>query len=284
MHNDNWDDLRFVIAVAETGSVSQAARRLGVNHATVLRRVSDFERRHGAAVFEKTTRGYRVLNDKRDVIKAAKSAESAMETVGQLAGGHFGELSGKTRVTSTDTFSQMVLPGIVGDLQRTSDGLFIELISSNAHLDLAAHRIDVAVRPSVELATDLEGEVVAILGFAVYTSDTATTNWLGLSGPLGRSVAGRWMAENIDRNQIVAASDSFFVLRELAASGCGNAVLPCIMGDCDTRLQRNDAAAPHFEVPIWVASHVDVSQSARSRSLRGAFAGALAEMAETLHG
>ena len=57
MHNDNWDDLKFVLSVAETGSVSGAARRLGVNHATVLRRISAFEDAHGAEVFERSQQG-----------------------------------------------------------------------------------------------------------------------------------------------------------------------------------------------------------------------------------
>jgi DNA-binding transcriptional LysR family regulator len=284
MHRANWDDLRFVIAVAETGSVSQAARRLGVNHATVLRRVSDFEQRHGTAIFEKTTRGYRVLTDKRDVIQAAKVAETAMTTVGQLAGGHNGELRGKTRVTSTDTFCQMVLPTIVADLQNRAEGLFIELISSNAHVDLALHQIDVAVRPTIELAADLEGESIATLGLAVYTSNRVSKAWLGLSGPLARSEGARWMADNVDPDQIVAASDSFFVLRDLAAVGCGQAILPCLIGDGDPRLLRAATRAPHFKVPLWVASHVNHAASARSRSLRAAFSQALFEKSDALLG
>lgn len=284
MHRDNWDDLRFVIAVAETGSVSQAARRLGVNHATVLRRVSDFESRHGTAVFEKTTRGYRVLTDKRDVIKAAKVAEAAMSAVGQLAGGNTGDLRGSTRVTSTDTIAQFVLPRIVAEIQKRSDGMFVEMISSNAHLDLAAHRIDVAVRPTIDLPADLEGEAVAMLGFAVYATNDETAPWLGLSGPLARSMAGRWMAENVAGDQIAATSDSFIVLRELVAAGCGKAILPCFLGDADRRLLRIDAGAPYFKVPIWVASHVDVSASVRSKALRAAFASRLTEISDALSG
>ncbi len=60
MHSDNWDDLRYVLAVAETGSVSGAARRLGVNHATVLRHVAAYEARHGIELFDKSARGYAV--------------------------------------------------------------------------------------------------------------------------------------------------------------------------------------------------------------------------------
>ena len=60
MHSTNWDNLRFVLSVANHGSVSAAARALGVNHATVLRRVAAFEEDHGGAVFEKTATGYRI--------------------------------------------------------------------------------------------------------------------------------------------------------------------------------------------------------------------------------
>lgn len=284
MHKLNWDDLRYILAVAETGSVSQAARKLGVNHATVLRRVSDFERRHGAAIFEKTTRGYRVLADKRDVIKASKAAEDAIAMVEQLAGGHAGALRGKSRVTSTDTFCQVLLPGIVSKLQTQRTGLLIEIVSSNAHVDLARHRIDIAIRPALELGADLEGEIVADLGFAVYSAVPENLSWLGLSGSLARSVGARWVAENIADDQVVAEADSFHVLRELSAVGCGRAILPCFIGDSDTRLQRVKIGIPRLEVPIWVASHVDHSRSARIQLLRKAFVEALLEKKDILHG
>jgi DNA-binding transcriptional LysR family regulator len=218
------------------------------------------------------------------VIKAARIAEAAMMTVGQLAGGHTGELVGKLRVTSTDSFCQVLLPSIVTDLQRRSDGVFIELISANPHIDLALHQIDLAIRPTIELPEGLVGEAVATLGFAVYAAENASTAWLGLSGPLARSIGGRWMAENIPPKRIAAASDSFLVLQELAASGGGHAILPCFLGDCDPRLQRSDTHAAHFQVPIWIACQADQSTSPQLRLLRAAFAAAFAGMKARLLG
>lgn len=284
MHKPNWDDLRFILAVAETGSVSQAARQLNVNHATVLRRVSEFEHRHGTVIFEKTTRGYRVLADKRDVIKAAKSAEAAIHAVETSLGGQSAELKGKTRVTSTDTFCQLVLPKIVADLQRSARGLFVEVINANAHVDLAFHRIDVSIRPTLNLPDDLEGETVSELGFAVYAVDPAVEKWIGCSGPVSRSSVAIWQAETIAQEDIVGSADSFQVMHGLAAAGCGRAILPCFVGDKDARLQRLDVGMPHFKVPIWVASHVELSMSPRVRILRNALSEALAEMAGELRG
>ncbi|MBS0563422.1 MAG: LysR family transcriptional regulator, partial [Proteobacteria bacterium] len=71
----NWDDLRFVLAVIQEGSVSAAARVIGVNHATVLRRVAAFEAAHGLALFDKTARGYRIPPDRAQVIEAARDVD-----------------------------------------------------------------------------------------------------------------------------------------------------------------------------------------------------------------
>ena len=72
MHSANWDNLRFVLSVAEHGSVSGAAKALGINHATVLRRVAAFEEAHGGPVFEKTATGYRVLPDHTRLLQGSK--------------------------------------------------------------------------------------------------------------------------------------------------------------------------------------------------------------------
>ncbi len=70
MAQDDWDDLRFVLAVTEGGTVSRAARRLGVNHAAVLRRIARFEARCGP-VFDKTPRSYASARGQAGLIAAA---------------------------------------------------------------------------------------------------------------------------------------------------------------------------------------------------------------------
>ena len=98
MHShENWDDLRFILAVAETGSVSAAARKLGVNHATVLRRVSAYEERQGIDIFDKTSRGYRVIEDRLRVITAAREVENAIQAVDRAVQGTQAPLQGKVK-------------------------------------------------------------------------------------------------------------------------------------------------------------------------------------------
>ena len=113
MHRDNWDDLRYVLAVSETGSVSAASRMLKVNQATVLRRIAAFEDRQGAEVFERSPQGYQVPSDRLRLVEAAREVRNAIDTVGRILQGAEAQLSGVVRVTSTDTFCISVLPDVV---------------------------------------------------------------------------------------------------------------------------------------------------------------------------
>ncbi|MGC3940353.1 LysR family transcriptional regulator [Roseobacter sp. EG26] len=280
MHNENWDDLRYVLAVAETGSVLQAAKHLGVNHATVLRRVSAFEDRYGTVLFERTSQGYQLLADCAHIIRAAHSAAVAMQEVHRLASGGRLTLRGTVRVTSTDTLCRAVLPAFVDALQVEEQDLAITLLSSNTHLDLSREQASIAVRPSVRLPEDMVGEVAAELAFAAYAVNDAQTKWLGLTGPLARSIAGAWMDANVASDQITIAADSFLTLQEMAAVGGGIAVLPCFVGDRDHRLLRLPDLMPPMSVPLWVAQHVDAIETQQMLAVKMRLIRFLAEQQE----
>lgn len=268
MHNENWDDLRFVLAVAESGSVLQAARHLGVNHATVLRRVAAFEERHNTTLFERTARGYHLLPDRAHVIRAAQSAEAALMEVNRLAIGGQITLRGTVKVTSTDTLCATILPRFVVAMQAEQQDLGVSLLSSNTYLDLLRETTTLTVRPSPSLPDDMVGDIATELAFAAYAVDHSQTEWLTLSGPLSRSIAAKWVDENIKPTKRTIAADSFLTLREIAALGRGIAVLPCFVGDPDGRLTRLDDIMPRLAVPVWVARHADAVETQQMRAVQ----------------
>lgn len=286
MHNHgNWDDLRFILAVAETGSVSAAARKLAVNHATVLRRVAAFEERQGIDIFDKTSRGYRVIEDRLRVITAAQEVENAIQAVERAVKGTQAPLQGTVRVTSTDSICQIVLPPIVADIHKEAQSLKIELLSTNAHLELSRLNADITVRPAETLADELKGDVAARLAFDIYASpECSRDRWLGLSGPLARAPVAKWMDAAVSPTQLVGTADSFMTLREYAAIGLGQAILPCVVGDMDPRLERRPGIMPDASVAIWVASHFDLYDAPRIRAARQLLNQALAKRAGELAG
>lgn len=284
MMRENWDDLRFILAVAEEGSVSGAARRLGVNHATVLRRVAAFEQASGMEVFDKRPHGYDVAADQSRIIEAAREVEQAVQAVKRMMQGARAPISGEVRVTATDTFCLCVMPEVLVRLRLATPDLKVEVICSNAHIDLARTKAEIAVRPAERLPDDLAGESPAWLGFAAFRArGRGGEDWLGMSGALSRSVASRWIAANVDPGRIVATADSFPALKQMAAAGLGRTILPAILCADDPRLESADDFEP-VAVPIWVASHTDLAEISRIAEARRILCDALHAMAPRLLG
>lgn len=286
MHrSESWDDLRHVLRVAREGSVSAAARSLGVNHATVLRRVAAVEARFGLNLFEKSLNGYKPAEAHAGVFEAIAEIETAVIGLARVVQGQKAPLSGIVRVTATDTFCHSVLPQIIQQLHSGSSQLRIELINSNHHVDLARMDAELSVRIGQSLSEDMEGDIVAELGFAAFTApDYAGSQWVGLAGPLSRSVPAQWMADTLNPAQSVSAADSFLTVRELAAAGLGLAILPAFLGNSDSRLERRDVGLAPMQVPIWVAGHRDMLSVPRIRAARAFLGKALRARQDYLRG
>lgn len=284
MHRMNWDDLQFVLAVVEAGTVAGAARALGVNHATVLRRIAAFEDRLGTELFERSPLGYRVRPDRLRLIEAAREVGHAVESMARLARGMDAPPEGHLRITSTDTLCQTLLPRILAEFRETATGLRLSLVSSNLHLNLSRLEAELTVRPAPALPEGLVGEIAGRMDFAVYAAPgTPPDAWLGLSGPLIRTVAATWTQDQIGPLGPVSSADSFLVLRALALAGVGRVALPCLLGEAEPGLERIDIDLPaEFSVPLWVACHEDIAQVPRIRQMRTLLSEAVARHAGML--
>lgn len=268
MHSENWDDLRYVLCVVETGSVLQAAKHLGVNHATVLRHVAAFEERHNVTIFERTSQGYRLRSESTHIIQAAQAAETAIREVARLAGGGLLPRSETIRITSTDTLCAYALPQFISAAQGRGQNRKFVLLSSNAHIDVLREQAHIVVRASVSLTEDLVGTSAGTLAFKAYAAETGVKKWLSLSGPLSRSVAGTWMAKNITADMVCATADSFLTLASLAQRGQGISILPTFVGDATPGLQEKTDAIPALTVPVWVAHHVEAKMTHELNEVR----------------
>lgn len=264
MHSEDWDDVRFVLAVAETGTLSGAARDLNVTHATVLRRIQSFEERHGGAVFERTAQGYRLLPERLRVIEAAREAARAMSAVDRLMRGGTGAIAGVVRLASTDTLCQSVLPEFVMEFTDKHPEMRIDLLQGNAHHDFGRSQADIAVRPALKLPEDMVGESPCALGFAAYRRK-GVEGWLGLTGQLARAAPAAWLDANVTQEELRGSADSFQVLARMVAEGQGTAILPCLLGDRIADAERLSEIFPERAVPLWVACHLDLQDVPRIR-------------------
>lgn len=278
MHSSSWDNLRYVLTVVEAGSVSAAARALDVNHATVLRRIAAFEAEYGATLFDKSTNGYRLLPGKSALIEAVREVESGILSVQRLMQGANPQLSGVVRISSTDTICQVLLPGVLRKLQQEAPQLEVDLLSSNSHVDFARMEADIFVRPALALPEDMIGEAAAHLVFRVYGTVGCPDKWLGLCGPLAKSAAAGWMAEEVSKDRVISGSDSFLVLSRMVQAGLGMSILPTFVGESLPGLVQLPARMPDIRIPIWVGAHQDLRDSPRIRAVRRKVVAHLSEL------
>lgn len=278
MNKSNWDDIRFVLAVAESGSVNTAAQTLGVTHATVLRRVASFEERHGRKIFARAATGYRLLPGSEAILRAAREVEAAVFSVDRAVSGTDRDMAGPVRITSTDSLSQMILPAIISDIVAEFPQMDISLLSGNSHLDLSRLSADISIRPAISLTEGMIGRVANQLHFGVYASHPTPKSWLRLEGSLGQTSTARWMKDNLDPSLVIGGADSFLVLRQMARHGDAAALLPRFVGDAHGDLFDVSHLAPSMSVPIWVAGQEDTRENTRFRMVRDRLAAGLAAL------
>ncbi len=263
----NWDDLRYVIAVIETGTVSGAARQLGVNHATVLRRIASFEAGYNAQIFEKSARGYQVLPEFLPVIEALRGVSQAMAFLGSSMNARNHRMQQALRLTSTDTICTSFLPDVLAKVAEDEPDLRLSVVSSNERIDLGRARVDLAVRPAERLPEDLSGKLVGYMPFAVYGAVAAPQPWIGLRGDLAKSTIGRAIEDLIGEAPLRTVCDTFLVGRQLACNGMGQVVLPCFIGEAAEGLQRKSSEGSLPRIPIWLACHAELADAPRVKAL-----------------
>lgn len=277
-HNWNWDDLRFALAVAEAGSVNAAAKRLGVNHATILRRVSAFEDAAGVVLFQRSARGYRVDPGAMAVMNALREVGGAVDRLGRVAAGEGERIAGPVQITSTDSLTLSVLPRLVARFREAYPAISVTLLSTNARLNLARLDAEVAIRPAPAAPEDMVSEQVGAMRMRVFASrdylarrGDEATSWLGVSELLSRSPVFAWQGK-LPPERIVFRADSFVTLAAMARAGMGLAMIPELLAGGLVRTPDDD----ELSVDIWVCAHHDLADSPRIALCRRWFAAALA--------
>ncbi|MGB7302286.1 MAG: LysR family transcriptional regulator [Burkholderiaceae bacterium] len=271
--NLNWDDLKFVLAVAEAGSVNSAARRLGVNHATVLRRIAQLEASLGHHFFDRDAAGYRPSRQGEKAVASAIRIRKELQSLNQVLNGLSTELDGKIRVTTTDSLLTSVVGAALRSFHERFPQIQIELVITNQLLRLNERAADVAIRPTREAPEGMHAQRICKLGFAIYASKkfmasapdspTPNTRWLALNPGQNKSPSEYWMQTHYPNALITITADSFASLGKLAEQDQGLAVLPCCLGETSDTLVRVGDPLADIETALWVMTPTELAGTAR---------------------
>ncbi|WP_136068630.1 LysR family transcriptional regulator [Modicisalibacter radicis] len=275
-----WDDLRIALAIAESGSLAGAARRLGVNHATVFRRLGELERQLGVRLFERSRGGYVATPAGEDLAATAARVAGEVADAERRVLGQDLALSGTLRITTTDTLLAGLLTPLFARFRAAHPRIVLEVVVSNRTLNISRRDADIAIRPTLTPPETLVGRRVGRIAQASYTradrhAEPACPAWIGPDPHLGYPVLEAWMARQGHDARVVYRVDSMLAMQSAVQNGMGCGVLPCYLADADCSLQRLGEPIDELAIDLWLLTHPDLRRTARVRALFGFLAESL---------
>ncbi len=153
----NWDDLKIFLAVARAGQLLGAAKRLGLNHATVARRVTALEQATGGLLFHRQTSGSTLTPAGDRLLKIAEKIESEINGAQAAVAPEEAAIAGTVRIGAPDGFGVVFLAPRLSGLAEQNPSLQVQLVPVPRSFSLSRHEADIAItveRPS-------EGRLVA---------------------------------------------------------------------------------------------------------------------------
>ncbi|WP_416357922.1 LysR family transcriptional regulator [Aureimonas phyllosphaerae] len=141
----NWDDVRVFLAVARAGQILAASRRLGLNHATVGRRLDALEGALGTRLFERRPGGCTLTGEGEAFLPAAERMEAEAQNARALIGEADLALSGTVRIGAPDGFGTAFLAPRLGPLMDRHPGLTLQLVPVPRAFSLSRREADIAI-------------------------------------------------------------------------------------------------------------------------------------------
>ena len=273
----NWDDLRFVGAVARHGSLLHAGKELRVDHTTVGRRIAAAEDALGVRLFSRSTTGLVLTADGERLLAPLGRVEDAVHTLLRQAGGETSALAGAVKVTAPESFGIAWLAPRLAAFAQRNQGLRIELDPSGAVADLNRREAEVALRTVRSKDQSLAVRRACTIGYGVYAAQSllartpirrpADLRGQPLLASEGSHKAMRWFAALTPGT--AAPVFSCVVGAALAAAaktGAGVTVLPHYLGAAEPEL----VYLPMPDEPadtLWLTVHRDLRATPRVRAV-----------------
>jgi DNA-binding transcriptional LysR family regulator len=145
MHSMNLEDLRYFLALTRYGTLSLAAKRLGVEHTTIRRRASALERSLGARLFDKTAQGWALTSKGQRLLPYAQRIESESDNAHATVTDRKHSPTGTVRIVASDGFGSSVIAPGLARLRNTHAGIDVEMVTTQELLRYGVGEFDIAV-------------------------------------------------------------------------------------------------------------------------------------------
>ncbi|CAN7530816.1 LysR family transcriptional regulator [Acidovorax sp. LjRoot74] len=279
MNNLDWNQLKAFLETAETGSLSAAARKLGLTQPTLSRQVAAIEQHMGVTLFERVGKAMVLTPTGLDLLEHARAMGTAAEALGLAATGRSEAVGGVVSVSATDAVAAYLLPPIVQRLRDQEPGIAVEVVSSNALSDLLRREADIAIRH----VKPEQPELIARLVREAQANFYASEDWVATYGHprsaeeaahlpfVGSDRNGRYLEYlrqyglNLSEDNFSCYSDHTVAHWALVRQGMGIGAMMKEIARKTPGMVRVLDDLPPVRFPIWLVSHRELRTSRRIR-------------------
>jgi DNA-binding transcriptional LysR family regulator len=275
----DWNRARSFLVTAEEGSLSAAARALGMTQPTLGRQVNALEDELGVALFERVGRGLVLTPSGLELMEHVRAMGEAANRMSLSASGQSQSLEGIVRITADEVNATFTLPPIITKLRRAEPGILIEVISSNDVKDLRRREADIAIRTAPLTDPDLIARKVGTGLGMLYAArsyvqsagpfetkaDLAGAEFVGFSDNAPFVTFLNEAGISVTQANFTVLSDSILVLWEMVKTGNGIGVMSHDVGKAEPHVENVAPWLPPFEFQVWLVAHRELHTNRRVR-------------------
>lgn len=282
MNLTDWDDLRFFLALTESGTLSATALALGVQHTTVARRIDALETSLGTRLFDRFPRRWLLTAAGTALLPHARRLGEDFDALQRAASGH-AALAGTVCISAPPALASYLLAPRLVQAMAHLPHIDIDLRGEMRQADLTRREADIALRFQRPSAPALAVRVLTELGYALYASEAylaahapAAWQFVGYDALQEDSEQQRWLDTIRAGRRYCMRSNDQAALAHAIAAGAGVGVLPVYMERHLAGLHRIAGHPCPVRRKLWMLMHEDVRRAAPVRAVADALAGLFA--------
>lgn len=279
-------DLQTVLALARAGTLADAGERLGVDASTVFRSLQRLERGLGQRVFERTRSGYLASELAQTLVEHAEQMEASMEAARTAAQQRPELVSGRVRITTTDTVLHGLVAPALKALKVAHPQLHYELQTGNELASLTRRDADIAVRATKRPPQHLVGKCVGPIRVALYTAkkgaikrladvEAGHAAWIAPDDALPDHPSVAWRKRHFPKAVPAYRVNSILTAAELVALGLGVGILPLFLARTRTDLVQLTEPLDDAQTELWLLTHPESRHLRRVAAVYGHLAASL---------
>lgn len=274
----DWNLLRAFLAVADSGSLSAAARSLASSQPTLGRQISTLEQQLGAELFHRRPRGLALTESGAALVGPARQMQEASRQISLAAAGQQTRLDGTVRITASVATAAHHMPAIIAEMRAAEPGIEIELVASDESRNLLYREADIAVRMYRPTQLDLITRHIGDLEIGIYAAqsyidrcglpqpdDWREHDFVGFDANTLLIDGFAAMGRPVTRDFFAVRCDDNIAHLALIAAGCGVGFAQVPIANRHPNLVRLDWGFEVPPLPVWLTAHEAMRQTPRIR-------------------